>query len=146
MATANQIRFKKMMAKAQALRKAHPGKAWSACVAAAGKAMRGQKVSGSAKVGAAKKRARTVTVKKSVTRRVKVGKVGAYNPKTRTITTMRGETLAVADVHLRHAREILGMQLGKLAVKQFNAKTKTEKRKVGKEISEIKRRIKNLAK
>lgn len=116
------------MAHAKQLRKAHPGKAWSACVAAAGKAIRGKKITGSAKVGAAKKR-KTVTVKKTVTRRVKIGKaIGSVT----------------ADVHLRAARDIVKNALGVALAKQYAAGTKTEKRKIGKQIADLKKRYNRL--
>jgi hypothetical protein len=128
MATANQLRFKRMMAEAKRIRAKHPGKAWNTCVKEAGK-----KISGT-KIGKAPKKRKSVTV------RVRVGAAPKPKPKPRPGI----QPIGSADVHLRHAREIVKNAIGTKLAQQFAAKTKTEKRQIGKKIADLKKRYNRL--
>lgn len=121
----------KITTEAKKIRRAHPSMKWSQAIKQAGAKYRAGKIGSApaAKVGKAKKRRRTVTVKKTVTRRVKVGSaIGAVS----------------ADVHLRAARDIVKTALGTALAKQYAASTKMEKRKIGKQIADLKKRYNRL--
>jgi hypothetical protein len=135
--------LKKVMAKRTRLKKAHPG--WGASKLLK-EAWKGNKAKTATKKRATKKVAR----KKSARRRTVSGRVGSTSKRRSTSTRKAPARKKVAGTMgqitstARAARDKLKDDLGTQMSRQWCATTKTEKRKIAKQIAETKRKINSV--
>lgn len=144
--------LKTVMAKRKKILKAHPNMSNSAALKLAWKQARGSRVSGvkkkttkKRKVGTVKKR-KVGSVKKRASPRKRVSGVKKRVVRTTRTTTTNMSGMGAIKSQARQTKAALDDALGREMVKQYNATTKTEKRKVGKKVSEIKKQITSVKK
>jgi hypothetical protein len=139
--------LEKVMSKKKRLAKEHPSWDNSRLLKEAWKPFKG-KVSG-VKKKASKKRKVSGVKKKAAPKRRSVGtvkkkRVGSARPKSSGRKKLSG--IGAIKQQAREAKKELDTKLGEKMVKQYNATTKMAKRKVGKEIAEIKKSITSVKK
>jgi iron uptake system EfeUOB component EfeO/EfeM len=129
--------LKKITAEAKRIRKAHPGKAWKNAVKEAGAKYRKGTIKGVKKSGKVKKIVSADKYKlkhgyTTVKRKRVSGVKNAYDK-----IDKKETHITIAGIK-KNASIILSEKLGKLSVRHHHAKTKSEKRKIAKDIRAVK--------
>jgi hypothetical protein len=118
--------LKRVQAERKKIKKAHPNMDNATALKLAWKKARGGRVSG----------VRKTAHKKKVAPKRRIGKTVVRRTITKTVSGI-GAIKKTA----RKAKDDLDKQLGAALVRQYNATKKTAKRKIGKQVSEIKKKI-----
>jgi hypothetical protein len=127
--------LKKITIRAKAIRRAAPGKSWKSAIKQAGSEYRTGKISGVKKRRSPAKR-KKVGAKYKVYHEVK--RVGSVKSKG------RGFTVGSINQHKAAARHQVKERLAWMLLARDSAKTKTERKKLGKKVMELRKEYRNL--
>ena len=119
----------KISRRAKQIRKSHPGMKWQSALKKAGAEFRGKK---------------SAPKKSTSKKRRKVGS-NVTRSKAHTDYNAPEVNISIGSVEARYRKE-LEKKLGVLEVRKFNARLKSDKRKIAKDIAAVKSKIRNIKK